>query len=208
MRHIFIGASVVACGLAAGLNMAPSSAQSGNALITQFTAENVKSAIAGAGGEFIETTTAPNTGNEIIYFSFEGRKYFAAIVCTQNTDKLCFGLELVASFGTKDVTIPLEAVNQYNFNHVTGKAIYIPSTPALDNARFLSAIGGITRENVVWEITNFHAVTDALLEELKKASVIASTKPAAPAFAPTSAPATSLSPNGHVVREPLNTLPR
>jgi hypothetical protein len=208
MRQFLIGASVAAGVITAGLNVAPSGAQPGSALITQFTAENVKSAITGAGGEYIETKTAPNTGYEIIYFNYEGRKYFAAIVCTQNTNKLCFGLELVASFGTKDVTIPLEAVNQYNFNHVTGKAIFIPSTPALDNARFLSAIGGITSENVVWEIKNFHAVTDALLEELKKASVIASTKPSTPAFATTSAPTGSASPNGHVAREPLNTLPR
>lgn len=207
MRHFFIGASLAAC-IAAGLNVSRSDAQSGSALITQFTADNVKSAIAGAGGDYVETATAPNSGHEIIYFNYDGRKYFAAIVCTQGANKSCFGLELVASFGTKGVTIPLESVNQYNFNHVSGKAIFIPSTPALDTARFLSAVGGISHENVVWEIKNFHAMTNNLLEELKKASVIASTKPATPAFAPTSAPAGGAMPAGHVVREPLNTLPR
>jgi hypothetical protein len=209
MRYFLVALSFVAGVVATGLvlNVTRSNAQSDAGLITEFTSSNVKNAIAAAGGEYLKTSTS-DTGAQLVYFNYGGRKYFAGIICTTE-NKVCYGLELVASFGTKGVTIPLETVNAYNYNYVSGKAIFVASTPALDTARFLSAVGGIAPANLVWEIKNFHARTDNLLEDLRKASVIASTAtPAAPTFAPTSAPMAGGASQAHVAHAPQNALPR
>lgn len=211
MRYLLVALSFVAGVVATGLvlNVSRSNAQSGDGLITEFTAANIKRAITDAGGQYLETATGSH-GYETVRFRYEGRNYHAGISACTKDKVACKGIELVAGFGTKNVTIPLEAVNTYNYNHADGKAIFVASNPSLDTARYLFAVGGITHENVVFEIKNFHTRTNDLLEHLRKASVIASNAaPSGPAVAPLSAPTPGDAPSqAHIVHEPGNALPR
>jgi hypothetical protein len=185
MRYVLMAASSAIVLVAAGVvfNTTRAETTASDALITTFTVENVKQAIADAGGEFVETTKAINTGNVGIEFRHNGRSYYAWIDCFEVG---CAGLELTAEFATGDAIISLETINAYNLENVDGKALFdsVPP-PQVRTARFLTAYGGISPKNVAFEMKNFFARTDGFLEHLKKASVVASTGTATPVSAPT-----------------------
>jgi len=173
MRSITAAVSLVVGVATIGLFLVTprSDAASDDSLITQFTVDNVKSVIAEAGGEFKETFTSKATGNELVCYRYDDLGYCASIACRNGA---CLGVELVAAFGTKEMVVSLETVNNYNFRHASGKAIYVASNPSVDSARFLTAVGGITRANFVWEVKNFHALSKELQRALSNSSIIAS----------------------------------
>jgi hypothetical protein len=206
MRYVLVAATSAIGLVAAGgvFNATRAETTAGDALITTFTVANVKQAIADAGGEFVETTKAINTGNEGIEFRHNGRSYYAWIDCYEVG---CAGLELTAEFATGDVTISLETVNAYNLANVDGKALFDSMPPPqVRTARFLMAHGGISPKNVVFEIRNFFTRTDGFLEHLQKANVVASAGTATPVSAPAGTARRELPPRPHSKGAKTNTL--
>jgi hypothetical protein len=175
MRYLLAAAAVVTSVAAAGLfvSMSDSNAEADTQLVTKFNAATLKKAIADAGAEYVDTRTSEQ-GREIVIYRAGERSYFIAILCGEDKSA-CKGIELVATFNSKGVNISMDTVNTYNLQQISGKAIFVPSIPSLDNARFVSAVGGITHANLVWEIQNFHATTNALIEVVRDATLTAST---------------------------------
>lgn len=174
MRYLLAAAAVVTGVAATGvfLNVSRSNAETDTQIVTQFTPETIKAAVTEAGGEYVDARE--HEGKQIIVYKMGERTYYGAVLCGEQKPQTCIGLELVASFNTKGVTITLDTVNSYNLKQVSGKALLIAATPAVDTARFLSAVGGITKKNFEWEIRNFHATTDALVVHVRDAGLTAS----------------------------------